>query len=119
MLPGEPSVHVAYRDDGREGVLEEVGCQLCAAALPRAGSRNWCLLWLCVPSRAGSNTELWEEGGERGESSCVFPNTIMCLIHVEPELSGCPPVGLQLRVVTAGRGLWGPSLSKRLLGCFH
>lgn len=67
MLPGEPSVHVAYGDDGKEEVPKDVGCQLCAAALPRASSRNLCLLWLHVSCRNGSNTMLQEEGGERGK----------------------------------------------------
>lgn len=89
-------MHVAYGDDGKEGVPKDVGCQFCAAALPRVGSRNLCLLWLHASCRNGSNTMLQEEGGEREERSRAFPNMIMCLTHVEPEILGCPLVGLQL-----------------------
>ena len=119
MLPGQPFVHVAYGDDGKEGVPKDVGCQLYAAALPRAGSRNLCLLWLHALCRNGSNPMLREEGGEREERSCTFPNMIMCLVHVELELLGHPPLGLQFGCVTVGRGPWGPSLSKRLAGYFN
>jgi len=91
---------VAFGADSKEGVPKDGGFQLRAAALPRAGLGNLCLLWPRALRRNDGKTALRGEGGEREERSWVFRNTIMCFVHVEPELSGCPPVGLQLRCGT-------------------